>query len=106
MITLSIATDFSKKPGLRYKDKSKYSGELFRESLLKPKYLEAKKNKVKLVVVLDGVKGYASSFLEEAFGGLARECPEDNIFDRIDLVATEEGYLIDDIKGYVEQANV
>ena len=37
---------------------------------------------IKITVIIDGVDGYGSSFLEESFGGLIRE----------------EGFTIDDLK--------
>lgn len=65
--------EFTRYPGPRLKEDGDYSGEEFRDRYLLPKYLEAVKNKVCLHVIFDGTKGYASSFLEEAFGGLVRE---------------------------------
>ncbi|MGD0420643.1 MAG: STAS-like domain-containing protein [Xanthobacteraceae bacterium] len=68
-----IATDFSKYPGPRYRHDGPYSGEEFREQLLVPALRRAHEHHEVLTVVLDGVAGYGSSFLEEAFGGLLRE---------------------------------
>lgn len=46
MIQLSIANDFSKTPGVRYPEEGEFSGQQFREEILKPKVDEAisKKN--------------------------------------------------------------
>lgn len=71
-ITLRVRK-FTRYPGPRLKEDGNYSGEEFRDEYLLPKYLEAVKNKVCLHVILEGTKGYASSFLEEAFGGLVRK---------------------------------
>lgn len=68
MKTLSIARHFSRFPGARFKRISEYSGEEFRDSLLIP----ALSQDGKVIVDLDGVVGYGSSFLEEVFGGLVR----------------------------------
>jgi len=68
MKTISIADDFTKYPGGRYKKHGKGSGEEFREDFLVPN-LEKDEQ---IIVVLDGTAGYSSSFLEEAFGGLVR----------------------------------
>ncbi|MCL6708614.1 STAS-like domain-containing protein [Pseudomonas sp. R2.Fl] len=68
MKTISIANDFTKFPGGRYKKHGKGSGEEFRESFLVPT-IEAQEP---ITIVLDGTAGYSSSFLEEAFGGLVR----------------------------------
>lgn len=71
-LTLRVR-DFTLYPGPRLKEDGDYSGEEFRDKYLLPKYREAVKNKVYLHVILEGTKGYASSFLEEAFGGLVRK---------------------------------
>lgn len=68
MTTLSVARQFSRYPGGRYKKMSDNSGEAFRDDLLIP----ALRRERKIVVDLDGVVGYGSSFLEEVFGGLVR----------------------------------
>lgn len=73
MITINIATDYTKTPGGRFISEGEYSGQDFREKVLKPKFLQALENNDQLTVILDGGYGYATSFLEEAFGGLARE---------------------------------
>jgi len=73
MSTINIASDFSRTPGGRYISDGPFSGELFRERLLVPALRGALSSKGKVVVVLDGTRGYLSSFLEESFGGLVRE---------------------------------
>jgi hypothetical protein len=67
-----IAQDFGKYPGTRYRKDGPYSGQEFREELLIPALRKAQESGTFLTVVLDGVAGYGSSFLEEAFGGLLR----------------------------------
>lgn len=105
MITLTIATDFSKTPGLRYITQSKYSGEEFRETILKKKFLEAQEKDTKLMINLDGTEGMGPSFLEESFGGLAREYGIDEVKKRIEYIATEEPYLVEEILEYVDTSN-
>jgi len=67
--TIDIAKDFSSVPAGRHLSDGDYSGEFFRESLLRP----ALKEFEKVEVILDDTAGFGSSFLEEAFGGLVRE---------------------------------
>jgi hypothetical protein len=67
--TLSIARDFSRYPAGRYKTDGPFPGELCRRKLLVP----ALRDSDSVLVELDGTRGYGSSFLEEAFGGLIRE---------------------------------
>lgn len=71
-IIISIANDFSRYPAGRTRRDGEYSAERFREELLVPGLQKAVAGGVRLVVKLDGVFGYSSSFLEEAFGGLVR----------------------------------
>ena len=68
MKTISIANDFTKYPGGRYRKHGKGSGEEFREEYLVPNI----EKQEQITIVLDGTAGYSSSFLEEAFGGLVR----------------------------------
>lgn len=67
-MTILYVKDFSTTPGARYRNLGKASGEEFRDDVLVPA-LERDKS---LIVNLDGVRGYGSSFLDEAFGGLVR----------------------------------
>ena len=50
--------------------------------------------------------GYGSSFLEEVFGGLVRlgKWPAQELLNRIQLVSDEEPALIEEIKGYMQDA--
>lgn len=68
MDMITIAEDFSENPAGRFRTDGPFSGEYFREDFLVPKLKDADE----LVIVLDGTRGYGSSFLEEAFGGLVR----------------------------------
>jgi hypothetical protein len=70
--TIRIADRFSRYPGGRYKGKSEFSGQEFRENILVPALSRVGKDYDKLIVELSGTAGYAMSFLEEAFGGLVR----------------------------------
>jgi hypothetical protein len=67
MKTVKVA-EFSRFPGPRYKKLGPHSGEEFRDNVLKV----ALENNDEVLVDLDDVFGYGSSFLEEAFGGLVR----------------------------------
>jgi hypothetical protein len=69
MRTISIANDYSETPLGRYVTDGDFSGERFREDFLRP----ALASEEKVEVDIDGVEGYGSSFLDEAFGGLVRE---------------------------------
>ena len=79
---LSVATQYNRKLGPRYKIQSPKhdSGEEFRELLLLPALEKCIKEKEILYVVFDGCSGAGVSFLEESFGGLIRAgIPYDDI---------------------------
>lgn len=100
-MTINIAHDYTKSPGGRFIVEGEYSGEDFRERILFPAYEECKKTHEKLTVILDGGYGYGSSFLEEAFGGLARKTKDSNILNIV-IISDEEPKLVDDIIGYMK----
>ena len=62
-----------------------------------------RENNDQLTVILDGGYGYATSFLEEAFGGLAREMRNSKIKDII-IISEEEPQLISKIQQYITDA--
>lgn len=103
-ITLNIATEFSRTPGPRFRTEGEYSGEEFREKILLPRFDLARKEGLQLQVDLDGGYGYAPSFLEEAFGGLARICDPAVVLETLSFKSDEEPYLIEDIKENIKKA--
>ena len=105
MIKLNIAEEFSRMPGPRFHNEGEASAEEFRTDLLEPKFLQAEANRCKLFVDLDGGYGYATSFLEEAFGGLARKYSPERVLAVLELKSEDEPYLDDDVRTYVAEAN-
>ncbi|PDT24796.1 STAS-like domain-containing protein [Rhizobium hidalgonense] len=67
-----VATDFTRYPGPRYRKSGPFSGQQFREDVLAPRLKQAIESGTVLVVILDDVAGYGSSFLDESFAGLVR----------------------------------
>lgn len=63
-----IAKEFSDVPAGRHMQDGEFSGERFRCEFLESPL----RKRQRVVVVLDNVMGFGSSFLEEAFGGLVR----------------------------------
>jgi hypothetical protein len=105
-LSLNIAAEFSRTPGPRFRSEGKFSGEEFRETILKNRLDRAMKEGLTLHVDLDGGYGYATSFLEEAFGGLARQRQYDPevILKTLTIKSDEEPYLIEDIRAYIGKA--
>ncbi|WP_339690078.1 DUF4325 domain-containing protein [Celeribacter baekdonensis] len=86
---IRIAEDFSEYPGGRYPEDGDGNGTDFRENFLVPVIASGDHAKI----VLDGTKGYPSSFLEEAFGGLVRGGYEaQKIKDTFSFVANQPGF--------------
>jgi hypothetical protein len=100
-MTISIARDYTPRPGPRFRKQGPKSGEEFRESILEPKFKEAQAKGDKILVDLDGGYGYGTSFLEESFGGLARIHGIDSVQKTLDFKSEEEPYLIEDVKRYI-----
>jgi hypothetical protein len=103
-LSLNIAAEFSRTPGPRFRSEGKFSGEEFRETILKSRLERALREGVMLHVDLDGGYGYATSFLEEAFGGLARQYDPELILKTLSIKSDEEPYLVEDIRGYIGKA--
>lgn len=102
-INFSIAKEYTRKPGLRYRDQSDFSGQEFRENILRELFDNAVNKGLILIINLDNTFGYGPSFLEEAFGGLARERKPSMVLKHIDFITLEEPYLKDEIVGYINK---
>ena len=89
-ITINIAKDFTDSPGGRYRSDGSHSGEEFLEDLLRPRYDQAKMENKLLVIELDGVFGYPSSFVSGSFGVLSSECKKngEDLLSRIKFVSS------------------
>ena len=103
MHTINIAKDFSNTPGARYKKFGPFSGEEFRENFLENLFKDKSDNS-EIKIILDGVSGYATSFLEEAFGGLARIFGKDRCLKRLIFISNEDPLLIDEINKYIKNS--
>jgi hypothetical protein len=104
MRVISIAKDFADTPGPRAREEGDFSGDAFLEDVLRPAFVQAKKDSGTLTIDLDGTEGYATSFLESAFGGLAREFDATEILSVITFKSDDEPFLVNEIKGYIADA--
>lgn len=97
-VVINVARDFGRYPAGRYMVDGPFSGQAFREKFLVPA-LRGSSDAVD--VELDGARGLASSFLEEAFGGLVREGFEpQTLLARLRLHSTDRS-LIEEIRDYI-----
>ena len=105
MITINIAREFTPLPGPRYRDQGPGSGQQFLDEHLRPAFEEARRTGERLTVQLDGVKyGYTTSFLEEAFGGLAREFGSEPVRETLTFESYVEPLLDEEIRHYIDHA--
>lgn len=104
MITINIAKEFSPNPGARYRDDGPASGEEFRQKFLEDLFKAGGAEKIR--IILDGTAGYATSFLEEAFGGLVRldGVSREAVLERLEFESKDEPLLEDEIIGYIKSA--
>jgi hypothetical protein len=101
VVRVNISKQFTKLPGGRYKRLGPFSGEEFRDNFLVGPLRQGKT----VVVELDGVRGYGSSFLEEAFGGVVRELDLDPIeaLRRLKVESSVESWKLD-VEDYIRNA--
>ena len=102
--TVVRVADTTSTPGARYRSDGPDSGEEYRESVLQPAFERAVHNSTTLLVDLDGTHGYATSFLEEAFGGLARLYGSVVVLATLIFKCDDEPTLREEIVGYIERA--
>jgi hypothetical protein len=102
IVKISVAKQFTTLPGGRYIRLGPNSGEEFRKNFLIPPLLEGKT----VIVDLDGVRGYGSSFLEEAFGGTVRELglTVEQALQRIKIETKMPSWRLD-VDEYIHNAN-
>ncbi len=91
---LSIAENYSQFPAGRYPADGPFNGERFRNDFLVPALKQAAQRGDRVVVLLDGVLAYSSSFLEEVFGGLVRThvLPADSLKKALEIRANDVAY--------------
>ncbi len=98
---INVAEDFSRYPAGRYVSDGPYSGEQFRRLFLMPTLAQQRE----ITIVLDGVRGYGSSFLEEAFGGLVREGYSSEEILSLITIVTSDPSLEFEVHEYIEHAD-
>ncbi|HEY5411968.1 MAG TPA: STAS-like domain-containing protein [Caulobacteraceae bacterium] len=89
MNALMVAKEFSPFLGGRYRRDGEFSGEEFRDDVLEPRARTAIQKREPLRINFDGVAGMPTSFVEEAFGGLARMHPDWSVGELSNYVTIE-----------------
>jgi len=94
---ITIKTDFSDKLGARYRTDGDFSGQQFLEDLLLPKFEKAVEEKYLLLIDLDGVWGYPSSFTSGSFGKLSLEKGADLVLKHLTFKSEENAIRLEEI---------
>lgn len=98
MINISVFENFSEFPALRHCNISDNSGEEFYHSVLNFSFKEALEKGEKLTVNLDNTAGYASSFLDEAFGNLVFDYSLEIVRKTVVVISNQEPHWKDMIE--------
>lgn len=85
-----IIAEYSEYPGPRYSVQGESSGEEFYHKILNKAFYDAYNEEEVLTVILDGTAGYASSFLDEAFGNLVYDFSLSVVKDYLHIISLEE----------------
>ncbi|MCF7725303.1 STAS-like domain-containing protein [Sulfitobacter sp. M22] len=108
---IDMAREFSPYPSGRVPDDGEFNGQKFRREYLMPaivKILNGDIEDTEIVIDIDGVRVFGSSFLEEAFGGLVREDEIDSLraIPLLRIKRTKAGLQMyeDDIKDHLTTA--
>lgn len=103
MQVYKIAEMYTDAPGGRFIKDGPFSGEHFRETVLIPK-INALPESERLLIDFDGAFGYPKSFLEEAFGGLARVQGARRVIEVLRFKSDDEPDIINKVVRYINDA--
>jgi len=83
----NFAGEFTKNPGLRFRNLSEFSGEEFREDVLEKFFVKNKK----IIINIDGIESsLGSSFLSEAFGNIAVKYGKEKFMEIVEIDTSSE----------------
>lgn len=101
VIVYKFADEYTKYPGGRFIRLGKYSGEDFRDRILKPIFEENKRIEIDATGV---ITSFSPSFLDECFGQLAIEYGLDRFNETISFYAEDNHSLNEKMMFYVMRA--
>lgn len=101
VINYEFIKEYTKFPGGRFVRLGPYSGEDFREKVLRPIFESDKK----IVINATGVvTSFSPSFLDEAFGELAKEYGLETFLKKVEFYSNDNPELKDKMMYYVKRA--
>lgn len=101
IIKYNFATQYSKYPGGRFERLGPFSGEDFREKVLRDIFVSGKSIEIDATGV---VTSFSPSFLDEAFGALAKEFGLQKFVATVKLYSNDNPSLSEKMMYYVERA--
>ena len=103
-IQISVARDFSRTPGARFFEDGPYPAEDFYDRIVKPTFQKALESGRDLIIDLDGVSAYATSFLQGTFGTLAHDFTTEVVNERMQYKHEDDPVLNPLIDKYIREA--
>lgn len=94
---ISIANDFSSAPGAWYREDGENSGQEFLEDILQKAFEDAVRGDYKVLIDLDGVWGYPSSFISGSFGKLSVEKGGDLVLKHLEFKSEDSATRLEEI---------
>ena len=91
--TIDFVREFTDCPGGRLEIHGDYSGQEFREKILKPALQEFDH----VVLNMNGAVGFPSSFIDEVFGLLATEMGYDNLTEKLSIELSDDPLALKEI---------
>jgi len=101
VIKYKFATDYSKYPGGRFERLGPYSGEDFREKVLREVFESDQSIEIDATGV---VTSFSPSFLDECFGSLAKEFGLETFNKKIKFFSADNPALNEKMMHYVKRA--
>jgi len=91
-VRISIKEEFSDRPSGAKMEHGSNSGEEFLNRFLKPHF--GKGQTYDVIINMDGVAGYAGSWIEEVFKGIIEFDPCLQAYDRIQLICRDDPEVV------------
>lgn len=95
--TIVIALDFKDNPGARDREDGPHSGQEFLEDILLERFNKAVDGNYILLIDLDGVWGYPSSFIGGSFGKLSIERGSELLLKHLQFKSDKNSLRIDKV---------
>lgn len=88
--------DWTVNPGLQHRWQGRFSAQEYIETSLQSQILHARDNKLKVIIDLDGTRGYAISFIESVFGTITDLAGIEWALANVQVKSDERPWLADE----------